>query len=202
MSKRKPIFDEIKRARGGAAFTADMVASIDALLDALGITDAEEVPHDRRVGVKGLELIKRREGCHKKLANGLIQAYPDPATGGAPWTIGWGSTGPGIGPGTTWTQEQADAKLTSHVAEFAEHVSRAIGDAPTTQEQFDAMVSLCYNIGPTNFGKSTLVKKHKAQDYDGAAAQFAVWNKAAGKVMKGLTNRRADEAALYRSGRP
>ena len=61
------------------------------------------------------------------------------------------------------------------------------------------MVSLAYNIGMGNFSASTLLRKHKAGDHAGAAAQFAVWNKANKKVMAGLTRRRAAEAALYSS---
>ena len=60
------------------------------------------------------------------------------------------------------------------------------------------MVSLAYNVGLGNFASSTLLRKHKAGDFARAAAQFAVWNKAAGKVMQGLVSRRADEAKLYR----
>jgi lysozyme len=59
------------------------------------------------------------------------------------------------------------------------------------------MVSFAYNVGPANLASSTLLKKHKAGDYAGAAAEFAKWNKANRKVMAGLTRRRAAEAALY-----
>lgn len=61
------------------------------------------------------------------------------------------------------------------------------------------MVSLAFNIGTSAFATSTLLKKHLAGDYAGAAAQFARWNKAGGKVLAGLTKRRAAEAALYLS---
>lgn len=74
-----------------------------------------------------------------------------------------------------------------------------IDGAATTQHQFDAMVSFAYNVGIGNLTKSTLLKLHKAGNYAGAADEFATWNKAAGKVMAGLTKRRAAEAALYRS---
>ncbi|WP_236513497.1 lysozyme, partial [Escherichia coli] len=63
--------------------------------------------------------------------------------------------------------------------------------------QFDAMVSLAYNIGLGNFGKSTLLKKHNARCYTCAADQFRVWNRANGKVMNGLTKRRAAEREVY-----
>lgn len=120
-----------------------------------------------------------------------------PATGGAPWTIGWGTTGPDIKKGLVWTQKQCDDRFAADLGQFAKQVAAAIGSAPTTQHQFDALVAIAYNIGMGNFSKSTLLKKHKAGDHAGAQAQFAVWNKAKGKVMVGLTRRRAAEAALY-----
>ena len=149
------------------------------------------------VGPDGIKLIQSFEGCAKKRADGAYDAYPDPGSGGDPWTIGWGSTGPDIKRGVVWTQKQCDDRFASHVGEFAANVEKAIGGAATTQHQFDAMVSLAYNIGMGNFSASTLLRKHKAGDRAGAQAQFAVWNKAAGKVMAGLTRRRAAEAALY-----
>ena len=149
------------------------------------------------IGQDGIKLIQSFEGCARKRPDGSYDAYPDPATGNDPWTIGWGSTGPDIKRGTVWTQQQCDDRFATHVADFAAKVSAAIGGAATTQHQFDAMVSLAYNIGMGNFAASTLLRKHKAGDHAGAAAQFAVWNKANKKVMPGLTKRRAAEAALY-----
>ena len=64
--------------------------------------------------------------------------------------------------------------------------------------QFDALVSFHYNTGA--IGRATLTKLHRAGDYGGAARQFARWNRAGGRVMVGLTRRRAAEAALYRRG--
>lgn len=143
-------------------------------------------------------MIQSFEGCAKKRADGSFDAYPDPATGGDPWTIGWGSTGPDVKRGVIWTRKQCDDRFTAHLGEFARKVTKAIGAAATTQRQFDAMVSLAYNIGMGNFSSSTLLKKHKAGDNAGAAAEFGKWNKANKKVMAGLTRRRAAEAALYR----
>lgn len=144
-----------------------------------------------------IKLVQEFEGCAKKRADGSVEAYPDPATGGDPWTIGWGSTGPDIKKGVVWTQKQCDDRFVAHLGEFADKVNKLLGGAPTTQHQFDAMVSFAYNVGPANLSTSTLLKKHKAKDYAGAAAEFAKWNKANKKVMAGLTRRRAAEAALY-----
>lgn len=137
----------------------------------------------------GLLILKTYEGCE-------LEAYPDPATGGAPWTIGWGETGPGIVRGLKWTQQQADNALVARLAqEFEPGVRAAVPVAD--QAQFDAMVSFAYNVGVRAFSDSTLVKKHNAQDYIGASQEFARWNKAAGKVMLGLVRRRESERVRY-----
>jgi GH24 family phage-related lysozyme (muramidase) len=99
--------------------------------------------------------------------------------------------------GTIWTQAQCDQRVLVDVAHFASSVASLIGLATTTQNQFDAMVCLAYNIGIANFKSSTLLKLHKAGDHLGAAAQFIRWNKANSQVMAGLTKRRAAEADLY-----
>ncbi len=145
-----------------------------------------------------IRLIQEFEGYAKKLPDGGCVAYPDPATGGDPWTIGWGTTGPDVKPGTVWTRAKADQRFAEHVDKFAAGVSLALGAKGATQHQFDAMAAFAYNVGLANFQSSTLLKKHLQSDYAGAAAQFARWNKAAGKVLPGLTRRRAAEAALYR----
>ena len=155
----------------------------------------------RQIGSAGISLIKQFEGCARKRSDGLIEAYPDPGTGGDPWTIGWGATGRDddgrIGPGTVWTQDKCDARLTEDLAIYAAEVVTAIGNTPTTQTQFDALVSFHYNTGAIT--RATLTKKHVAGDFAGAAKEFARWNKAGGRVMKGLVRRRAAEADLYRS---
>lgn len=143
-----------------------------------------------KLSQRGIDLIKQFEGYSSK-------AYPDPATGGAPWTIGYGTI-KGVKPGMIITAEQAEKMLRDDVAKFESGVSSLI-TAPTAQGQFDAMVSLAYNIGLGNFGKSTLLKKHNARCYTCAADQFRVWNRANGKVMNGLTKRRAAERQVYMS---
>ena len=135
--------------------------------------------------------------CPGSGGNSTDSTSTDPGTGGAPWTIGWGATGPGIGPGTTWTPAQCDARLAADLARYASEVAHAIGDAPTTQAQFDALVSFHYNTGA--IGRATLTRRHRAGDHAGAAREFARWNRAGGRVMTGLSRRRAAETALYRS---
>ncbi len=153
------------------------------------------VPRPRLLGSAGMELIRQFEGIARLRADGRVEAYPDPGTGGAPWTIGWGSTGGDIGHGTIWTREQCDARLAHDIERFAREVDRALGDAPTSACQFDALVCFHYNTGA--IGRATLTRKHCSGDHAGAAAEFARWNRASGKVLKGLTRRRAAEAELY-----
>lgn len=138
---------------------------------------------------KGLELIKESEGFR-------AEAYPDPATGGIPWTIGFGTT-VGVRKGMVVSLDQANKMLAQDLAKFEAGVNKL---APVTiQGQFDALVSFAYNLGLGNLQNSTLLKRHNAGDYAGAALEFSRWNKAAGKVMTGLTTRRAREAELYKS---
>jgi lysozyme len=144
-----------------------------------------------------LDLIKEFEGCAKPHPGGGFGAYPDPASGGDPWTIGWGTTGVDVKQGMVWTQDECDTRLASDVARFAAKVSSTLAGATTNQNQFDALVCFSYNVGIGNLQSSTLLKLHKAGDYPGAKAQFVRWNKAGGKVMNGLTRRREAEAALY-----
>jgi GH24 family phage-related lysozyme (muramidase) len=190
---RKPIFDAVKNAAGRNVFNdAGNIHALNNLLDAFG------VPHENSDGwrAKAIALMHEFEGCR-------LTAYPDPGTGGSPWTIGWGSTtdeqGKPIQPGTTWTQERADARFEQDVERFAGKVRAVLGDAPATTSQFAALVSFAYNVGWTALRDSTLLKKHKAGDYAGAKAEFARWNKAGGRVLPGLTRRRAAEAEVYSS---
>jgi len=134
-------------------------------------------------------LIKRFETC-------VLHAYM-PTPNDRP-TIGWGSTGPDIALGISWTQAQADDRFAHDLSIFATGVSEAVGNSPTAQSEFDALVSLAYNIGLANFRGSTLLRLHREGDRAGAATQFARWTRQAGKVLHGLERRRAAEAGLYR----
>lgn len=137
----------------------------------------------------GIALIKKWEGCR-------LTAYPDPGTGGEPWTIGYGHTSaagaPMVKKGMKITQQEADDILVRDLVKYESAVMKALTVLPT-QNQFDAMVSLCYNIGPGAFAGSSVVKKFNASNISGAADAFRLWNKAGGRVMQGLVNRREDE---------
>ena len=75
-------------------------------------------------------------------------------------------------------------------------VDKALTRLPS-QAQFDAMASLCWNIGPGNFAKSSVVRRFNDGNLMGAGDAFRLWNKAGGKVLKGLVNRREAERALF-----
>ena len=136
----------------------------------------------------GLALIQSFEGLR-------LTAYPDPGTGGEPYPIGYGHTG-GVKPGQTCTPAQARAWFAQDTQAAVCGVAGAI-KVPVTQNQFDACVSLAYNVGLGDFRASTLLKLLNQSRYTEAADQFPRWNRAAGKVMQGLINRRAKERAYF-----
>lgn len=137
---------------------------------------------------KGLALIIRFEGMK-------LEAYPDPATGGEPWTIGVGHTG-GVKPGDTCTEEQALEWLREDCIE-AENCIDAWVETDLSQNQRDALISWIFNLGCGNFRNSTLLRLLNAGNYDAAAQQFKRWNKAAGKEMPGLVARREMETKVF-----
>lgn len=199
----KALFDTIKRLLGRGLTQRE----VDEINIAAGTRTTPDVPSEpekphvpQGIGVEGIDLIKAFEGCARKLPNGQIAAYPDPGTGGAPWTIGWGATGKGIGPGTVWSQAQADERLEADLVRYADEVKEALGSAlpATSQAQFDALVSFHYNTGAIR--SATLTRLHKAGLFDDASREFGRWVHAGGRVLPGLTRRRAAEAALYRGG--
>ena len=141
-----------------------------------------------------LDLMKEFEGLR-------LQAYPDPGTGGEPITIGYGTTaraGVGIVPklGMTITKAEADEFFRRTLVKFEAQI-RPLITAPINDNEFGAFMSLAYNIGPGAFAKSSALRKFNAGDKAGAANAILLWNKAGGKVMKGLERRRAAEKALF-----
>lgn len=141
-------------------------------------------------GADGIALMHFYEACR-------LTAYPDPATGGAPWTVGWGETGPDVVPGLTITQMDADIRFAKRLArEFEPGVTRLLTRDPKPS-QFDAFVSLAYNIGMGNFAKSTALRKFNMGEMEAAAIAIRSWDKAAGKTMKGLQRRRWAESKVF-----
>ena len=138
-----------------------------------------------RLSQRGQRLIEKFEGREKV-------AYLD---GGGVWTIGIGHTA-GVKRGQVATDAQIECWFAEDVAKAVAGVNKAV-TVPVTQNQFDAMVSLAFNIGVSAFSSSTLVRKLNSGDVAGAALQFARWNMDNGKVVGGLTRRRAAEADLF-----
>lgn len=138
------------------------------------------------ISANGVKLIQQFEGLR-------LKAYQD-AVG--VWTIGYGHTGPDVTPGLVISQAQADALLARDLNRFETGVSRLV-QVPLNQNQFDALLSFSYNLGLGSLQNSTLLRLLNQRDYAGAASQFPRWNKAGGKVLPGLTRRRAAEQALF-----
>ena len=190
----KHIFDFLRKISGGK-LTKKQVDAADKLIatayddlnDVLGIATDE-----MHISPSGIDLICNFEG--KRLA-----AYDD---GVGVWTIGFGTTvypnGIKVMKGDTCTEAQAKTYMAHDLKKFEATVNKAV-TVQLNQNQFDALVSLAYNIGTNAFSKSTLVKKLNANDIRGAADQFDVWVNAGGKRMQGLVNRRAKEKALFLS---
>jgi lysozyme len=130
-------------------------------------------------------------------------AYPDPGTGGEPWTIGWGSTfnqdGGPFRRGDTISRAEADALLARDVNIAATAVDRALPGVDLTDNQKAALVSFAYNIGSGAFAGSTLVKRLQASEDSNtvARAELPRWNRGAGGVLPGLARRRSAELALF-----
>lgn len=141
----------------------------------------------------GRAAIAAREG-------NVLTAYRDSV---GIWTIGVGHTAAAGSPapraGMKITAAESDAILSRDLAKFEAAVNNAVR-VPLNQNEFDALVSLAFNIGGGAFAGSTLVKKLNAGDRAGAANQFNVWVKAGGKTLKGLVTRRAAERAQFLSG--
>ena len=131
----------------------------------------------------------------------LAQLSPSTrALSGAPWTVGWGETR-GVTKDTRMTRDEADVAFAASLYEFERAVESAVRGAAggTTQGQFDAMVSLTYNIGIAAFRKSSILRNHLKGDFAAAARSFHLYNQAGGKQMPGLVKRRAAESAHYLS---
>ncbi|QXR26967.1 lysozyme [Acinetobacter junii] len=178
----KPFFDAARVIAGGK-LTQEQVDKLNAVVDDLQ-------PSGMKTSQVGIELISSFEGIR-------LNAYDD---GVGVWTIGIGTTvypnGVKVKKGDKCTLEQAHEYLAHDMIEFEKTVNDSV-KVSLSQNQFDALVSLAYNIGSGAFKNSTLLKKLNAKDYAGAADQFLVWNKGGGKVMKGLVRRREAERALF-----
>ena len=189
----KIIFDYLRKLSGGVLTQAQVIATDKLLsIDFDAVKNMLGIPESMSVSNKGVDLICEFEG--KRLV-----AYDD---GVGVWTIGFGTikypNGVRVKKGDTCTLDQAKEYMRHDLIEF-EHTVNSSVKVPPNQNQFDALVSLAYNIGSNAFKSSTLVKKLNTGDYQGAADQFNVWVNAGGKRMQGLVNRRDREKLLFLS---
>lgn len=141
-----------------------------------------------RISLKGINLIKRFEGLR-------LNAYQDVI---GVWTIGYGHVGPEAHPGATITDDEATDLLHVDLRKFEDGINERV-KVQLTQNQFDAVVSFCYNVGLGNFYKSTMLKAINAQSFTVAAMQFPLWANAGGKKVPTLVKRRAEERILFES---
>ena len=135
---------------------------------------------------KGIDLIALHEGLR-------LEAYQDVK---GVWTVGYGHTGDDVYAGLVIDGGEAERLLRSDLNAAETCVDEQV-DVQITQEQFDALVSLVFNIGCNAFRNSTLLKMLNLNNMEAAKAQFSKWNKSGGKVIQGLVNRRRDEAELF-----
>lgn len=144
------------------------------------------------------EAIKAR-GQWEHVLNGMAIPKDLMHLDGAPWTCGYGCTGPDIVYGTVWTQAHADSQLTIRLNEAADAVDRHV-KVELTPAQKAALTDFTFNEGETNFASSTLLRLVNVSDFVGAAGQFERWDLAQGKVLPGLVTRRAAEKQLFTTG--
>ena len=137
------------------------------------------------ISEKGIDLIKEFEGLE-------LVSYLCPAK---VWTIGYGHI-KGVEEGMEWTEEQAEEALKEEVIGYCRFVEEYV-KVPLNQNQFDALVSWTYNLGPTSLKNSTMLKVLNEGNYDQVPEQIKRWNKARGQVLNGLVRRRDAEAELF-----
>jgi len=138
-------------------------------------------------GDKGIDLIKRFEGCR-------LEAYKCSAE---VLTIGYGHTG-GVKEDDTITQEEADKLLKADVFKFEKNVEDNV-KVELNQSQFDALVAWTFNLGVGNLRSSTMLQKLNNEDYTSVPSEMKRWNKAGGKTLDGLIRRRKAESLLFES---
>lgn len=141
-----------------------------------------------RLSEKGIAFLKDYEELR-------LVAYQD-AKG--VWTIGWGSTRD-VKEGDTISVEEAEQRLRNDVKFAEDAVSKGV-IVPLAQHEFDALVSLTFNIGVGAFLDSTLLKRLNEGKKDAAARQILRWNKCNGRELAGLTNRRRKEQRMFLYG--
>lgn len=135
----------------------------------------------------GVQQVAQHEGLR-------YTSYPDPGTGGAPWTVCYGSTR-GVRPGMILTHEECLERLAADLWEAERAVQRNV-KVPLRQGEYDAYVSFVFNVGEGNFRTSTMLRLLNSGDRTGACNQFPLWKYANKLVLNGLVVRRHEEQSL------
>lgn len=138
-----------------------------------------------RTNAAGIALIKHFESLR-------LNAYQDSV---GVWTIGYGHT-EGVARGQSISAHQAEVILSTDIERFEDACTPMMPEG-ANENEFSACVAFAFNVGVRAFATSTLLKKFKAGDTDGAAAEFPRWNKAGGQPLAGLTSRRMAERTLF-----
>lgn len=142
------------------------------------------------------------EGTGPRTPTGGFLAYPDPATNGAPYTIAWGLTyhpdGRAVLPNEQWDYDYALWAKAQVLNRFVVQVlALSPGLLREHKNKLAAILSFAYNVGIGNYKISTLRRLVNERRFLEAAEQFVRWNKANGRVMRGLTLRRLAESKLF-----
>lgn len=203
LENRAPYFTWL-RSKYEGGLTLEQVKAGDMVIDHFGLEvfgqligfKPLKVSGQRDISPKGFQIIREFEGTK-------LTSYQDSK---GVWTIGTGTikypNGERVRAGQTCTLVQAEQYLKNDCL-WVDSTLDSLVKVPVTQNQFDALASLVYNIGQTQFASSSLLRYLNEGRYDLAANSFAPWNKVTKKGVKvtepGLTKRRAKEAALFRA---
>jgi lysozyme len=141
--------------------------------------------NEMKISQEGIKLIKNFEGCG-------LEAYQDSV---GVWTIGYGTI-KGVKEGDQINQDEAEHLLQEEMPEYEGYINEMV-NVPLEQNQFDALCSWVFNLGPTNLQSSTLLKVLNEGKYDEVPDQIVRWNKAGGEVLAGLVKRRQAEADMF-----
>ena len=141
--------------------------------------------NNMQISKEGLSLIKRFEGCE-------LKAYRCPAN---VWTIGYGHI-KDVKEGDQITKEEAEYMLQEEMIEYEGYINDLV-KVPLEQCMYDALVAWVFNLGPTNFSSSSLLRVLNEKKYEEVPYEIKRWNKAGGEVLNGLIRRRKAEALLF-----
>ena len=138
-----------------------------------------------KISEEGISLIKHYEGCR-------LESYQDSV---GIWTIGYGTI-KGVKEGDQINQDEAEHLLEEEMPEYEGYINDMV-EVPLQQNQFDALCSWVFNLGPNNLKSSTLLAVLNQGKYKDVPEQIIRWNKAGGKILEGLKKRRASESLLF-----